>query len=56
MCSEYAGTLPLSKHDRLFAHAMVVVWGVTDGRARGSRRMIRTEKGQVLYLICCCEG
>ena len=29
MCSEYAGTLRLHKHDRLFAHAMVVVWGVT---------------------------
>ena len=29
MCAEYAGTLPLRKHDRLFAHAMVVVWGVT---------------------------
>jgi hypothetical protein len=28
MCAEYAGTLPLRKHDRLFAHAMVVVWGV----------------------------
>ncbi|KAK3390746.1 hypothetical protein B0H63DRAFT_389226 [Podospora didyma] len=29
MCSEYARTLRLRKHDRLFAHAMVVVWGVT---------------------------
>ncbi|KAH7347964.1 hypothetical protein BKA66DRAFT_563773 [Pyrenochaeta sp. MPI-SDFR-AT-0127] len=29
MCAEYAGTLPLRKHDRLFAYAMVVVWGVT---------------------------
>ena len=29
MCSEHAGTLRLRKHDRLFAHAMVVVWGVT---------------------------
>ena len=29
MSSEYAGTLPLHKHHRLFAHAMVVVWGVT---------------------------
>jgi hypothetical protein len=28
MCSEYAGTLPLHKHNRLFAHAIVVVWGV----------------------------
>jgi hypothetical protein len=28
MCSEYAGTLPLHKHSRLFAHAIVVVWGV----------------------------
>ncbi|KAF2118116.1 hypothetical protein BDV96DRAFT_569267 [Lophiotrema nucula] len=29
MCAEYAATVPLRKHDRLFAHAMVVVWGVT---------------------------
>ena len=29
MCSEYAGTLRLNKQIRLFAHAMVVVWGVT---------------------------
>ena len=29
MCAEYAGTLPLHKHDSLFAHAMVVAWGVT---------------------------
>jgi hypothetical protein len=29
MCVEYAGTLTLRKHNRLFAHAMVVVWGVT---------------------------
>ena len=29
MCSEYAGTLPLRKQNRLFAHAMVVVWGAT---------------------------
>ncbi|KAF2464012.1 uncharacterized protein BDR25DRAFT_337616 [Lindgomyces ingoldianus] len=28
MCAEYAGTLPLRKHGRLFAHAMVAVWGV----------------------------
>ena len=28
MCAEYAQTLPLRKHDRLFAHAMLVVWGV----------------------------
>ncbi|KAF2502201.1 hypothetical protein BU16DRAFT_576252 [Lophium mytilinum] len=28
MCAEYALTLPLRKHDRLFAHAMVLVWGV----------------------------
>ena len=27
MCVEYAGTLLLRKHERLFAHAMVVVWG-----------------------------
>ncbi|KAJ4358346.1 uncharacterized protein N0V89_002928 [Didymosphaeria variabile] len=29
MCSEYAATLLLNKHFRLFAHAMVIVWGVT---------------------------
>ncbi|KAL1612881.1 hypothetical protein SLS60_001111 [Paraconiothyrium brasiliense] len=29
MCSEYAATLRLNKHNRLFAHAIVVVWGVT---------------------------
>lgn len=29
MCSEYARKLPLNKHCRLFAHAMVVVWGAT---------------------------
>ena len=29
MCLEYAGKLPLRKQNRLFAHAMVVVWGVT---------------------------
>lgn len=28
MCAEYAGTLPLRKHDRLFTHAMLIVWGV----------------------------
>jgi hypothetical protein len=28
MGSEYAETLRLSKHNRMFAHAMVVVWGV----------------------------
>jgi len=28
MCSEYAGTLRLHKQIHLFAHAMVVVWGV----------------------------
>ena len=28
MCSKYAGTLRLRKRRRLFAHAMVVVWGV----------------------------
>jgi hypothetical protein len=31
MCSDYAATLRLNKHVRLFAHAMVVVWGVTMG-------------------------
>jgi hypothetical protein len=29
MCSEYAATLGLNKHNRLFAHALVVVWGTT---------------------------
>ncbi|OAG01144.1 uncharacterized protein CC84DRAFT_1190299 [Paraphaeosphaeria sporulosa] len=29
MCAEYASTLRLNKHIRLFAHALVVVWGVT---------------------------
>ena len=29
LCSEYAIKLPLHKHSRLLAHAMVVVWGVT---------------------------
>jgi hypothetical protein len=29
MSVEYAATLPLNKHDRLFAHAMVIAWGVT---------------------------
>lgn len=28
MCVDYAKKLPLRKHHRLFAHAMVVVWGV----------------------------
>lgn len=28
MCSEHARGLQLRKHDRLFAHAVVVVWGV----------------------------
>lgn len=28
MCSEYARTLPLRKHEHLMAHAMMVVWGV----------------------------
>ncbi|KAF2450583.1 hypothetical protein P171DRAFT_142374 [Karstenula rhodostoma CBS 690.94] len=28
MCAEYAATLRLNKHNRLFAHALVVVWGV----------------------------
>lgn len=46
MSAEYARTLPLRKHHRLFAHAIVVVWGVTmdvpvdlshvqDGEGRG---------------------
>lgn len=31
MCAEYAATLPLHKHARLFTHAMVTVWGtITD--------------------------
>jgi hypothetical protein len=29
MCADYVAALPLRKHDRLFAHAMVAVWGVT---------------------------
>jgi hypothetical protein len=29
MCAEYVSALWLRKHDRLYAHAMVVVWGVT---------------------------
>ncbi|KAL5458496.1 hypothetical protein PMIN06_003306 [Paraphaeosphaeria minitans] len=29
MCAEYASALCLNKHIRLFAHALVVVWGVT---------------------------
>ncbi|KAF2876285.1 hypothetical protein BDV95DRAFT_560375 [Massariosphaeria phaeospora] len=29
MCVDYVKTLPLRKHDRVFAYAMVVVWGVT---------------------------
>ncbi|KAF1967313.1 hypothetical protein BU23DRAFT_559508 [Bimuria novae-zelandiae CBS 107.79] len=28
MSADFVDTLPLRKHDRLFAHAMVVVWGV----------------------------
>jgi hypothetical protein len=28
-CSEYATTLGLNKHTRLFSHALVVVWGTT---------------------------
>ncbi|RMZ69279.1 hypothetical protein GMOD_00006014 [Pyrenophora seminiperda CCB06] len=28
MCADYAATLPLRKHDRLFSYAMVSVWGV----------------------------
>lgn len=37
MCSEYARTLPLRRHNNLFAYATVVVWGLTidDPRALG---------------------
>jgi hypothetical protein len=48
MCLDHAKTLRLRKHDRLFAHAMVVVWGVkmdvpgrlsSDQDGKGVRRL-----------------
>lgn len=45
MCTRFAGTLPVRKHARLFAHAILMVWGATMPVSAVALNHIRNKEG-----------